>query len=92
MAPSASIDDGLLDITIARKISRVRLLKLFSLIFKGQHTNAPEVACFKAKSIEISTTMPKKVSPDGELFGRSPLKIECLRQDLEFVYFSDNGA
>lgn len=89
MAPNALINDGLLDITIAKKISRLRLLKLFSLIFQGQHTNAPEVECFQAKSIEINTAKPKKVSPDGELFGKSPLKIECLQQDVEFIYYSN---
>ncbi len=89
MAPNALINDGLLDITIAKKISRIRLLKLFSLIFRGEHTKAPEVGCFQAKSIEINTPKPKKVSPDGELFGKSPLKIECLQQDMEFIYYSN---
>ncbi len=92
MAPSASIDDGFLDITIAKKISRMRLLKLFSLIFKGEHIHAPEVDCFQAKSIEIVPEKIKKVSPDGELFGKSPIKIECLSQDIEFIFNSFNGV
>ncbi len=86
MAPSASIDDGMLDITIAKKMNRIRLLKLFSLIFKGEHINAPEVDCFKARSIKISPKKNKKISPDGELFGKSPISIECLQKDVEFIH------
>jgi len=92
MAPSASIEDGLLDITIAKKISRFRLLKLFSLIFTGKHINAPEVDCHQAKSIKIITEKSKKVSPDGELFGKSPLSIECLQKDIDFIYQSLEGV
>ncbi len=37
MAPSAEIDDGYLDVIIAKKMGRLKLLSLFSKIFKGNH-------------------------------------------------------
>ncbi len=83
MAPNASLDDGLLDLTIAKKMSRLRLLKLFSLIFKGEHIFADEVETFQAKNIKIRYDSIRKTSPDGELEGETPIEITCLPQAVE---------
>ena len=86
MAPNAIIDDGLLDITIAKKLSRLRLLQCFPKIFTGEHILMPEVETYKAKNIKISSAKPKVLSPDGELIGTTPLEIECLHQAIEFYW------
>jgi len=86
MAPNAVIDDGLLDVTIANKLSRIRLLQCFPKIFTGEHVLMPEVETFKAKNIKIASAKPKVLSPDGELIGTTPLEIECLHQAIEFYW------
>ncbi len=83
MAPGAKIDDGLLDITLLNRCSRLRLLQLFPTIFKGQHIHHPEVETFQAKKISIQTDIPKILTPDGELLGLTPIEVECLEQDIE---------
>jgi diacylglycerol kinase (ATP) len=83
MAPDAKINDGLLDIILLNKCSRTRLLKLFPTIFKGDHVNHPEVESYKARKIIIQTAVPKILTPDGELFGSTPIEVECLKQDIE---------
>lgn len=86
MAPDAVIDDGLLDVTIANKLSRLRLLYCFPKIFTGEHVLLPEIETFQAKSIKIISAKPKVLAPDGELIGITPLEVECLRQAVE-VYW-----
>jgi diacylglycerol kinase (ATP) len=86
MAPGAIIDDGLLDVTIAKKLNRRRLLKCFPKIFTGEHVLMPEIETFQAKSIKIVSKKAKVLSPDGELFGTTPVEIECLKQKIE-VYW-----
>jgi diacylglycerol kinase (ATP) len=86
MAPNALIDDGLLDITIAKKLSRRRLLYCFPKIFTGEHVFLPEIETFQARNIQIDCTRPKVLSPDGELIGITPVQIECLKQAIE-VYW-----
>jgi len=86
MAPKAIIDDGLLDVTIALKLNRRRLLKCFPKIFTGEHVLMPEIETFQAKSIKIVSKKTKVLSPDGELFGTTPVEIECLKQKIE-VYW-----
>ena len=86
MAPGALIDDGLLDVTIAKKLSRRRLLQCFPKIFTGEHVLLPEIETFQAKSIKIESAKPKVLSPDGELIGITPVEIECLKQAIK-VYW-----
>ena len=86
MAPNALIDDGLLDVTIAKKLSRRRLLASFPKIFTGEHVHMPEIETFQAKHIKITSVKPKVLSPDGELIGITPVEIECLKQAVE-VYW-----
>jgi diacylglycerol kinase (ATP) len=83
MAPSASIDDGLLDITLLGRMNRRRLLKCFPLIFTGEHVSLPEVTSIKARQVTVSTDVPKVLTPDGELLGTTPLTVECLARDID---------
>ncbi len=87
MAPEASIDDGLLDITILGKITRRRLLRLFPTVFRGEHVRYDEVETFRARRIHITTNQAKILSPDGELVGTTPAEVSCLHQALEVFSF-----
>jgi YegS/Rv2252/BmrU family lipid kinase len=86
MAPNAILDDGFLDVTIAKKLSRRRLLHCFPMIFTGEHVHLPEIETYQAKHIRIESAKPKVLSPDGELIGITPVEIECLQQAIE-VYW-----
>jgi len=86
MAPDAKIDDGFLDVTLANKLSRRRLLKVFPKVFTGEHIHEPEVETFQAKEIRIKTDKPKALTPDGELVGITPVEVECLHQAVEVLW------
>lgn len=83
MAPDAKLDDGLLDVVIANKMNRRRLLKIFPTIFKGTHILEKELEYFQVKNIKIQTNTPKILSPDGELMGSTPVEIDSLPQAIE---------
>lgn len=78
MAPEAKIDDGLLDVTLASKLTRRRLLKCFPKIFTGEHVHMDEIETFQAKHIQVETDVPKVLTPDGELIGITPFEVDCL--------------
>jgi len=83
MAPTAEVDDGYLDVVLLNKTSRRRMLQCLPKIFTGDHVKMEEVEIFKAKKISIETDLPKELTPDGEMFGATPLEIECLYRDIE---------
>ncbi|MCW9016526.1 MAG: diacylglycerol kinase family lipid kinase, partial [Kangiellaceae bacterium] len=53
MAPKAELDDGLLDLVFLNKISRLKLLKLFTTIYDGSHIKYPEIEYIQAKKIRV---------------------------------------
>ena len=75
MAPGAKIDDGLLDIIILKKVSRLKLLSLFPLLFKGEHVNDDAVEVFTGKNISLKSDKKQALTPDGETFGDTPIDV-----------------
>ena len=75
MAPSARIDDGLLDVVILNRVTRRRLLRLLPTIFSGTHVDAPEVEVFRGRDIHVESDMPLALTPDGETFGHTPINV-----------------
>lgn len=92
MAPSASIDDGLLDVTLLGKASRIRLARCFPSFFTGEHVHLDEVETFKAKKIRITTDQPKVLAPDGENLGSTPVEVECLRRAVQVFAGGSQGT
>lgn len=83
MAPAARADDGLLDVTLVRRLSRRRLLRLFPTIYRGDHVHYEEVFTCQAGTIRIAAPEGLTLTPDGEFRGRTPATITCLPGDLE---------
>jgi diacylglycerol kinase (ATP) len=82
MAPDAKIDDGLLDVIILNKMSRVRLISSLPKIFKGTHVQMPEVETFKAREMQFKPALPKVLTPDGEITGHTPISVSVLSGKL----------
>lgn len=82
MAPAARYDDGLLDLTLVRRLPRRRLLRLFPTIYQGRHVDHPEVLTRQARHIRIIAPAGLELAPDGEFCGRTPATIRCLRRDF----------
>lgn len=83
IAPAARLDDGLLDVTLVRRLSRTRLLRLFPTIYRGAHVQHGEVLTRQASSVVISGPPGLELAPDGEIAGHTPARISCLPGDLE---------
>jgi diacylglycerol kinase (ATP) len=83
IAPSASLDDGQLDVTVLEKLPRSRLLKLFPSIYSGRHVEYDEVMSLRAAHVVIRSPAGLMLGPDGEFCGTSPAEISCLHRDLE---------
>lgn len=83
MAPAAEFDDGILDVTILKKMNTFQLIKAFPKILTGDHIHLDEVISLQGKNIKISTKKSKAVSPDGELKGHTPIKIGVRHKAIE---------
>jgi len=86
IAPEAKIDDGLLDVMLLNRISRLRLLKAFPLVFSGKHLSIPQVEVFRGEHIKVETDQAKILTPDGEVFGHTPIEAGVLRQKIRMFF------
>ena len=83
IAPGALMDDGRFDVVLLRKLSRLRLLKLFPTIYSGTHVQFDEITLLRGRHIRILEPAGFLLAPDGEFRGQTPAEISCLHQDLE---------
>lgn len=91
IAPAAELDDGQLDVTLVKKLSRPRLLRLFPTIYKGNHVHYEEVLTRRASVIRIDAPAGMVLAPDGEFRGQTPATIQCLHRDLE-IFAANKGS
>lgn len=82
MAPDAKIDDGLLDIILLNNISKFNLIKVFPQIYKGTHVHDLYAETFKGRHIKIVTETPQRLTPDGEVFGTTPIEVSILPKKI----------
>lgn len=55
MCPGADHADGLLDITMVRANSRLKLIRLFPTVFKGTHIGLDEVTTARARTVTVDS-------------------------------------
>src|SRR6059058_3868347 len=77
VCPDASLDDGLLDVTIIGPISKPEFLKTFPKVFKGTHVSHPAVTCRKAKVVSLSSPGVTAYA-DGEFLANLPITCETV--------------
>ena len=87
--PNAQIDDGLMDLTIIKKISKLRIARNFKLLYTGYIYSIPKVLHAQAKKIEIETWPETRIDIDGEAVGTSPFIFELVPQCIRVVVGSN---
>jgi len=91
LAPGASLDDGLMDIGILKRMSRRSVLKAFGMLkSEGRHVFHPSVDYHRFSTLCIETEQPTAINVDGENLGSTPLKMEVLKHAVDIVVPAQN--
>jgi diacylglycerol kinase family enzyme len=87
IAPNAEINDGLLDIIIISRMSRLTLLRKIKSIYSGQHLDEPEVTVLRGRSVHISAVDAEVLlEMDGEQPGKLAAEYRVSKKTIPFVY------
>jgi diacylglycerol kinase (ATP) len=78
--PTASYQDGELDLMYVDRVSKLTLLSIFPLVFLGWHLKHPAVHVLKAKEIELKGNT--KAYADGEYVSNLPMQIHVKKDAL----------
>lgn len=88
--PHAVLDDGLLNYTIVKKISRLKMLMLLPKFMAGTQEGDKDVYMGTFKRLEIRSDKPLYLHTDGEMFAGFShdvhyLKVEIFPQALTII-------
>jgi diacylglycerol kinase (ATP) len=82
----ADMEDGLLDVCFIRKLSKLRLLRLFPVVYQGKHIGMKEVEYLKASRVRLATLPMTEVFADGEPVCQTPVEIGIRRDGLRVIF------
>jgi diacylglycerol kinase family enzyme len=81
----ADLHDGLLDACFVRQLGKLRLLRLFHVVFSGRHIGMKEVDYWKATRVRIQTDPVMEIFADGEYVCPTPVEIGVQRDALRVI-------
>lgn len=76
LTPSASVEDGRLDLIVFEGVGVGRILQLLPQVMRGRHTTAPDVHMRRARRVEVATDAPVPIHVDGEVVTRLARRLE----------------
>ncbi len=85
LAHRAELNDGLLDACFVRQLGKLRLLRLFHVVFSGRHIGMKEVDYWKATRVRIQTDPVMEIFADGEYACPTPVEIGVQRDALQVI-------
>lgn len=83
--PMAEVNDGLMDLTVIKRMSKLRILRNFRLLYSGSIYDVPKVLHAQAKRIEITTRPQTRIEIDGEAVGESSFTFELVPSSIKVV-------
>lgn len=82
LAPGAEAGDGLIDVVLVRRASRLQILLMLGRVFSGTHLALPCVEVRRVCSFAIESRSPHPLNLDGELTGSTPVEVAVLPSAL----------
>ncbi|HEY0099596.1 MAG TPA: diacylglycerol kinase family protein [Pyrinomonadaceae bacterium] len=87
-SPGARVDDGLLDVVTASRLTRASLIREMTRIHSGGHVKNPHVSIARAVRVRIEHLTDGDalaVEADGDVRGHTPLEFRVLAGALRVV-------
>lgn len=85
LAPDAKLDDGLLDVVLIAKQSKIAYLQGLPRVFKGTHLQHPAVQLLQGSEVTFSADRPFTAYADGDPIAQLPTTVRALPGALRVV-------
>ena len=84
-APTAKLDDGLLDMLVISDMGKLELIKAFPSVYKGTHIFHPKVKLQQTDRVSVESNEKLPVYADGELLGEGPVVFRLIPARLQVM-------
>jgi YegS/Rv2252/BmrU family lipid kinase len=91
LAPDAELDDGLLDVVISARASKLAFLRALPKVFKGEHVNEASVTILRAREVRMSAERPFVLYADGDPIGQLPTVVRAVPAAVRVLAPSDGA-
>jgi diacylglycerol kinase (ATP) len=88
LAPHAELDDGLLDVILTDRATRLDVIRELPRIQRGGYLKNPKVTETRAREVVIESDEPMAIDVDGEMVGFTPARLKVLPKALRFILSS----
>jgi YegS/Rv2252/BmrU family lipid kinase len=85
LVPGASLDDGLLDVVLARAASKRAYLANVPKVFRGTHVGNPDLTFLRGREISFHADRPFAAYADGDPIAELPVTIRVVPRALEVL-------
>ncbi len=85
--PNAIPDDGLLDVTLFKKVTKMTVVKSLKKLYSGNFTHLPFVQTHRGKTVSIvsASRVPSNLETDGESLGHSPFRFDIIPVSVKVI-------
>ena len=88
--PEADPTDGLLDVLLVKKVSRLQVSSIIGKYKNGRYKDCPDVIRhFRTDSVKILCDKPTAINLDGELRTSDVVNISVAKEKVRFFYPKD---
>jgi diacylglycerol kinase (ATP) len=85
VAPTADLEDGLLDVIVVRYASLLDLAAVAARLLAGSYLDSPDVFHKRAMSVRVSSTPGMWFNVDGELLTKEPATFTVVPRALRVI-------
>jgi YegS/Rv2252/BmrU family lipid kinase len=85
VAPTAVLDDGMLDVLAVQQLSLLQVLPKLVKLYRGRILGDRAVRHLRSAIVLVETDPPVAVQADGQIVGRTPARFSVQRQALRAV-------
>ncbi len=78
IAPDASLTDGMLDVVMIRKASRLRLIRSLPMLYDGSHAGHEAVRILRGQHVRVNSAAAVIAYGDGERLAPLPLEARVV--------------
>ncbi len=85
VAPHASLQDGLLDISIYAEFGKAELLAYFAKVMNEGYSEDPKIQHYRARKVEVKASPKQDVMADGVVLGKGSVEIKCRPAAIRII-------
>jgi len=90
VAPGASLQDGLLDISVYPDFGKVELISYYAAVMDGGYSGDGKVQHYQARKLKVKASPKLNVMADGVALGKGTVKIKVRRGALRVITAEKN--